>query len=146
MSSIASTPAARRLFAISIVARLPQAMLGIGLLVHAQHVTGSFVAAGMATGAYALGLGAGGPLLGRLADRRGQTAVLLACAAGSAVLLASIGALPVGAPPVAAVVLAAAVGACSPPVGACVRTLLPGCSRTTARCARRTRWTPRSWS
>src|SRR3954469_22566167 len=98
MSSIASTPAARRLFAISVVARLPLAMLGIGLLVHAQQLTGSLVAAGSATGAYALGLAAGGPLLGRLADRRGQTGVLLASAAAEAVLLAATGALPAGAP------------------------------------------------
>src|SRR5690349_14982045 len=96
MSSIASTPAARRLFAISIVARMPLAMLGIGLLVHAQHLTGSLVAAGSATGAYALGLAAGGPLLGGLADRRGQTGVLLGSAAAEAALLALAGALPVG--------------------------------------------------
>jgi MFS family permease len=126
MSSIGSNPAARRLFAISIVARLPLAMLGIGLLVHAQHLTGSLVAAGSATGAYALGLAAGGPLLGRLADRRGQTAVLLASGGASALLLCAAGALPVGAPAPALVALAAAIGASTPPVGACVRTLLPG--------------------
>ena len=52
-------------------------MLSIGLLVHAQHLTGSFAAAGLVAGAYAVALGVGGPLLGRLVDRRGQTPVLL---------------------------------------------------------------------
>ena len=65
MTSIASSPGARRLFVLSIVARLPLAMLSIGLLVHAQHLTGSFAAAGVVTGAYAVALGVGGPLLGR---------------------------------------------------------------------------------
>ena len=65
---------------LSIVARLPLAMFSIGLLVHAQHLTGSFAAAGLVTAAYAVALGIGGPLLGRVVDRRGQTAVLLATA------------------------------------------------------------------
>src|ERR671934_3168130 len=98
MSSIASAPAGRRLFAISIVARLPLAMLGIGLLVHAQHLTGSLVAAGSVSGAYALGLAAGGPLLERVADRRGQTRVLLASAVAEAALLGSAGAMPAAVP------------------------------------------------
>ena len=53
-------------------------MFSIGLLVHAQHLTGSFAAAGLVTAAYAVALGIGGPLLGRVVDRRGQTPVLLA--------------------------------------------------------------------
>ena len=53
-------------------------MLSIGLLVHAQHLTGSFAAAGVVTGVYAIALGVGGPLLGQLVDRRGQTLVLVA--------------------------------------------------------------------
>ena len=125
MSSIASNPAAGRLFAISIVARMPLAMLGIGLLVHAERLTGSLAAAGAATGAYALGLAAGGPVLGRLADRRGQTLVLLAGAAAEAVLLVLAGAVPVGVAAPVLVAVAAAIGACTPPLGACVRTLLP---------------------
>jgi len=44
MPSLASS--ARRLLVISIVARLPLTTLSIGLLVHAQHLTGSFAAAG----------------------------------------------------------------------------------------------------
>jgi MFS family permease len=55
----------------SVVARLPLAMFSIALLVHARHLTGSFAAAGLVTGAYAGAVGVGGPLLGRLVDRRG---------------------------------------------------------------------------
>jgi len=86
MNAIASSPGARRLFLLSLVARLPTAMLSIGLLVHARHLTGSFAAAGLVTGAYGVALGVGGPLLGQLVDRRGQTAVLVGSAAVAVVL------------------------------------------------------------
>ena len=72
-------------------------MLSIGLLVHAQHLTGSFAAAGVVTGVYAIALGVGGPLLGQLVDRRGQTSVLLASATVAAALLVAIAVQPVGA-------------------------------------------------
>jgi len=125
VSTIASAPGAARLFASSIVARVPLAMLSIALLVHAEHLTGSFAAAGIVTAAYAVSLGLVGPALGQLVDRSGQTAVLLASAIASAALLVAIALLPAGAPLPALIALAAAIGAATPPVGACVRTVLP---------------------
>ena len=125
MDSIASSPGAQRLFAASIVARLPLAMLSIGLLVHAQQVTGSFAQAGVVTGAYAITLGVGGPLLGHLVDRRGQTSVLLASASIASALLVTIALLPTRAPLAVLVALAAGIGLAEPPVGACLRTQLP---------------------
>ena len=94
MAAIASTPGALRLAAVSIVARLPMAMLSIALLVHVHHLTGSFATAGIVAGAFAVSLGVGGPLLGRQVDRRGQTTVLLA--AGAATVLAAVTAIVVG--------------------------------------------------
>jgi hypothetical protein len=125
MLAIASTPGALRLFAVSIVARVPVATLSIGLLVHARQLTGSFAAAGLVAGAYAVALAAGGPLLGALVDRRGQTGALLGSAAVSGTALAAVAALPADAPLAALVALAAAIGAATPPVGACTRTLIP---------------------
>jgi MFS family permease len=125
MSSLASAPGARRLLVISILARLPLVMLSIGLLVHTEHLTGSFAAAGAVTGVYAIALAVGGPLLGRLVDRRGQRLVLLASAAAAALLLVAIAVLPAGAPLALLLALAAGIGLATPPVGACVRTLLP---------------------
>ena len=55
------------LFGLSIVARLPMAMLSIGLLVHTQAATGEYAPAGLVAGAFALAQGLGGPLLGRAA-------------------------------------------------------------------------------
>jgi MFS family permease len=126
MSAIASAPGALRVFAISIVARLPLTMLSIGLLVHAQHLTGSFGAAGVVTGAYAVSLGVGGPLLGKLVDRCGQTWVLVASGSVAAPLLGVVAVLPAGTSAVVLVALACAIGLASPPIGACVRTLFPG--------------------
>ena len=125
MSTIASTPGLMRVLVSSVIARLPLPMLGIGLLVHAEHLTGSFAAAGIVAGAYAVATGVGGPLLGRLVDRRGQTTVLVAGAVASAALLGAVAVLPVGTGLGAIVALASGVGLTAPPVGACARTLLP---------------------
>jgi predicted MFS family arabinose efflux permease len=125
MHSIASSAGLRRLFVTSILARLPLEMLTIGLLVHAQHLTGSFAAAGVITGVYAIALGVGGPLLGGLVDRRGQTSVLLASATVAAALLVAIAVQPVGASLAVLLALAAGIGLATPPVGACLRTQLP---------------------
>ena len=125
MSALASTPGLVRILVSSVIARMPVAMLGIGLLVHAEHLTGSFAAAGAVTAAFAVATGAGGPLLGRLVDRRGQTAVLAGSAVTSSALLGAIAFVPAGTPLAAIVALAAGVGFATPPVGACARTLVP---------------------
>jgi MFS family permease len=98
-------------------------MFSIGLLVHAQHLTGSFAAAGVVAGVYALALGLGGPALGRLIDRRGQAPVLVASASVCASLMGIVAALPPSAPLALLVILAIAAGLATPPLGACVRTL-----------------------
>jgi MFS family permease len=125
MASFDSSPGARRMLSVSIVARLPLAVLSIALLVHAEHVTGSFAAAGLVTAAYAVALGVGGPLLGKLADRRRQTAVLLASASAAAALLAAIALVPGDTPLPVLIALAAGTGLATPPVGACLRAILP---------------------
>jgi predicted MFS family arabinose efflux permease len=125
MRTIASTPGALRLFLVSVVARLPLAMFSIGLLVHAEHLTGSFAAAGVVVGALTMSQAIGGPLLGRLVDRRGQTTVLLAGGLVAAAALAAVATLPAGTPVGVLVALAAALGLATPPVGACMRALFP---------------------
>jgi MFS family permease len=126
MTTLTSTPGALRILGSSVIARLPLAMLGIALLIHAHHLTGSFAAAGLVAGAYAVATGVGGPLLGRLVDSRGQTTVLVPSALATAGLLGVAAALPAGAPLALVVALAAGIGLATPPLGACVRTLLPG--------------------
>ena len=122
MPAIATSPA----FVASILARLPLAMLTIGMLVHVEHVTGSFAAAGLVSGTLAVAQGAGGPALARLVDRRGQTAVLLAGALVSGAALVATAALPADAPLTTLIALATVIGLATPPVGPCMRALLPG--------------------
>jgi MFS family permease len=101
------------------------AMFGIGLLVHAQRLTGSFGSAGLVTGAYALCSALSAPQLGRLVDRHGQTTVLVAGATLTALVLVIIGILPRSAPQALLVTLGGATGLATPPLAACVRTLAP---------------------
>src|SRR5436190_16029907 len=115
MASLRSSLGALRLTVVSVIARLPMAMLSIGLLVHAQHVTGSLAAAGVVAGAFAVSLGVGGPLLGRLVDRGGQTLVLMAGALVAGTALAATAALPSGAPVATLVALASVLGLSAPP-------------------------------
>jgi hypothetical protein len=125
MQSITSSRSARRLLATSTFAQLPLATLSIALLVHTARLTGSVAAAGLVSAAYAAALGVGGPIVGRLADRRGQTGALLASAGASTVLLLTIAVLPAGTGVGVVAVLAAALGLSTPPVAACLRAVLP---------------------
>jgi MFS family permease len=109
----------------SIAARLPLATFSIGLLVHVERLTGSYAAAGVVAGALAVAQGAGAPLLGRLVDRRGQTAVLLGSALVAGAALTGVAVVPAATPLALLVVLAAVIGVATPPVGACMRTLIP---------------------
>jgi len=116
---------ARWLLALSIVARLPAPMLSIGLFVHAARLTGSFATAGVAVASYAAAQGLGGPVLGRWIDRYGQARLLAWTAAVATAVLLAIAALPAGTPAVLLAALTALAGAALPPVGACLRALLP---------------------
>jgi predicted MFS family arabinose efflux permease len=123
--SVLSAPGAKALLGSSILARLPLAMFSIALLVHAQRLTGSFAVAGMVSGAYAISGAVSAPLLGRLVDRRGQTGVLVSGATVTALALVAVGLLPPGSSPLLLVALAGVTGLATPPLAACVRTLLP---------------------
>jgi Major Facilitator Superfamily len=90
------TSGAAAFFLPAAVGRLGIAMTGIGIvwLVHAR--TGSYAAAGLVTGGFAVADAVAGPQLGRLVDRFGQTRVL-PCALGAhagAVVLLLAGAVP----------------------------------------------------
>lgn len=72
-----SLPGARRLILGGIIGRLPIAMVPLAMLLLIQARTGSFAAAGIASGIYAVATAAVAPVLGRVADRFGPRPVLL---------------------------------------------------------------------
>jgi MFS family permease len=123
--NVVAAPGAAALLGSSIVARLPLAMFSIALLVHAQRLTGSFAVAGLVSGAYATASAAAAPLWGGLVDRYGQSRVLGVGATAVAVVLVANGLLPAGTSALVLIALGAGAGLCTPPLAACVRTLLP---------------------
>lgn len=103
------------------LARLPAALCPSGtlLLINARDGIG---AAGAVAAALWLGQALGGPVIGRLADRRGHRPVLLAaCAANAAVLAALVAAVLGGLPLAARMGLAVAAGLTVPQVGPLAR-------------------------
>jgi predicted MFS family arabinose efflux permease len=125
MRDVLRAPGALSLFVSSCVARLPMGALGLLLVLHTQQISGSYARGGLASGVYAIALGASNPLLARVVDRRGQTAVLRIGAPLCAAAIVVLAVLPDGAPLGAILAGAAAAGMCQPPVGACMRALWP---------------------
>jgi len=116
----------RRLLVSSVLARMSLGMNSLAILLFVRVQTGSFLAAGLAVGAFTAASAAAAPLQGALLDRVGQLRVLLPCAVGEAALLvALVLATRAGASLAAIVALAALAGALLPPVSACVRALWP---------------------
>jgi MFS family permease len=128
-SGVFAAPGALALVWISIAARLPVAMRSILLLVHTQRLTGSFAAAGVVGAAYTVGRGVGGPMIGKLVDRRGHTTILVSTAIASGVLLGSLAVLPASSPLFVLTAVATAIGFVTPPVNGCLRALLPSVVR-----------------
>ena len=123
--SVLSVPGSSRLFASALVARLPQGMSSLAILLLVRSTTHSYAAAGVAVGGFALATAACAPLLGRLVDHFGRARVLLPSACGQACVyvLLVVGA-QAGAGVVVLVALSALCGALLPPIAPAVRALL----------------------
>ncbi|MFI6393073.1 MFS transporter [Nonomuraea sp. NPDC050540] len=120
--NVLATPGAWRFLVPALVARLPYAMLQMGVLLLVQWSTGSYGAAGMAAAAAAVSQALVGPQTGRLADRYGQRRVLLPQIAVHGLALGALLALASAQAAVPFLVLTAALaGASVPQVGAMVR-------------------------
>jgi MFS family permease len=79
---------------LSLVARLPVAMVPLGLVLLVRAERGSFTAAGIVAGAFAVGTAVGSPAWGRTMDVRGQSAPLAIGSTVSALLIAALALLP----------------------------------------------------
>lgn len=102
--------------------RLPISMVGLGIVLLVEDVSGSYGIAGTVTAAYTVANAILAILQGRLLDRLGQARVLTAASAGFAVALTLlVVAVRADWPAVATYVFAALAGASLPQVGSCVR-------------------------
>ncbi|MCL6738320.1 MFS transporter [Streptomyces neyagawaensis] len=116
------TPAGSLLFsAAGFISRLPQSMIGVGIVTMVSQLGGEYRLAGSVSATQALAGAAVGPQISRLVDRHGQRRVVLPA---TAVTVAAICALLLcaryGAPDWTLYV-AAAVAGCMPSMGALVR-------------------------
>jgi MFS family permease len=123
--SVLSVPGFIRVFATALIARLPQAMTSLAILLLVRAHTGSYAAAGIAVGAYDFATAGGAPLLGRLVDRFGRARVLPPVAGTQGVILVVlVVAAHRGAGAVALILLSAAAGTLMPPIAPSMRALL----------------------
>jgi MFS family permease len=122
---VLAVPGARRLLASALVARMPQGMSGLAVLLLVRAATHSYALAGLAVGAESLAVAASAPVLGRAIDQRGRLWVFSRCIVAYAVTnLLLVLAAAAHAPGGALVVLAGGVGAALPPVAPAVRALM----------------------
>jgi hypothetical protein len=120
--AVLALPGALRVFLPAMLGRLSFAMVALALLLLVQARTGSFAAAGLATGAFGLANVLASPARARLVDARGQRPVLVALAFAHALgLVAVLAVVRVGAPVGVVVAASALAGLALPPLGAAMR-------------------------
>ncbi|MCK0117114.1 MFS transporter [Isoptericola sp. S6320L] len=128
----------RTYFPLAFVARLPFAMMVVGVLTLVVAGRDSLTLGGATSGMVGLGGAAIGPLVGAWADRAGQRRVLLATAAVHSVLLLALTAAVYSSVADALVLaLAFAIGATSPQVAPMSRSRLVGVIRSQLPAGRR---------
>jgi MFS family permease len=122
---ILRTPHVGRLFAASLLARLPMGINGLAVVLLVKAETGSFGAAGAAAGALALGSGLCAPLTARLIDALGTRTLLVLATVSAAGLLALIALARAGAPTATVVAAAFVAGGSFPPTSSVLRAQYP---------------------
>ena len=123
--SVIRVPGCARVFATALLARLPQGMSSLAILLLVRGTTDSYPVAGVAVGGYALACAAAVPTQGRFVDRFGRGAVLFPVAVLQALALtALVVAAHDHAAAIALVTLAVAAGAMQPAIAPSVRALL----------------------
>lgn len=127
-------------FPVAFIARLPFAMMVVGVLTAVVSSRGSLAFGGLSSAMVGLGTAVVGPLLGAAADRFGQRVVLLAAGSANGLLLIGF-AWAVGSTLSNAVVLALAflIGTTAPQVGPMSRARLVGIISDRLAPARRVR-------
>ncbi|WP_417562379.1 MFS transporter [Microbacterium sp.] len=117
------TPGVGRIIAAQLTARFPSGMTSLALLMHIEHVTGTYGAAGLVLAAASVGQAVSGPITSRWMGFWGMRRVLSLTTVVCAIALAGIGllVLPIG----AYMALGMLAGLSTPPVQSAVRTIYP---------------------
>jgi len=118
------TPGVGRLALFTFVGRFPFAIVGLSLILLMRREGYGYGEIGLVSAGEGLFIALTGALLGRLADRKGRSRVILVCGVATAVALTGLTAAILARAPVALlVVLAALYGAAIPPISASMRSL-----------------------
>ncbi|CAN7376378.1 MFS transporter [Microbacterium sp. LjRoot45] len=127
-------------FPVAFVARLPFAMMVVGVLTLVASATGSVALAGLTSGVVGVGVVVAGPIIGDLVDRHGQRAVLVPVGLANGILLALFPVVVLaGMPEPLMLVAAALIGLSAPQAAALSRTRLVAIARDRVHGARRER-------
>ncbi|WP_438352403.1 MFS transporter [Microbacterium sp. CJ88] len=117
------TPGVGRIIAAQLTARFPNGMTSLAILLHIEHVTGSYGAAGLVLAATSVGQAVAGPVTSRWMGvwgmRRVLTLTLAVCASAITALAVVDSVLPVY------MGLGLVAGLSTPPVQSAVRTIYP---------------------
>ena len=117
------TPGVGRIIAAQLTARFPNGMISLALLLHIEHLTGSYGAAGLVLAATSVGQAIAGPVTSRWMGVWGMRRVLTltTLVSASAVLVLGLVAMPLP----LTMVLGLIAGLSTPPVQSAVRTVYP---------------------
>lgn len=129
-------PGSRAFTSAAFVARMPVAIINLGVILFVSGTTGSYAKAGAVSAAYTLSAAVGSILTSRLADRRGQGRVLAILAGLNAIgLIALVAGITNEIPLGVCLLIAAFAGACQPAVGSMVRARWAHAARTSGATA-----------
>jgi MFS family permease len=117
--AVLRTPGVARLLVLALVARTPNGMSSLAILLLVSPKQG-YGRAGLAIGVYVALTGACAPIAARIVDRRGARPVLLATASGYLAVMVGLATVPLSSYG-AVLALSAAAGAMQPPVIAVIR-------------------------
>ena len=109
--------------AAQLTARFPSGMLSLGFLLHIEHVTGSYAAAGLVLASMSIGQGVSGPLTSRVMGIYGIRNVIAITVVACSFAVTAIALIPMNVPTYMAVALLA--GLSFPPIQPAVRTIYP---------------------
>lgn len=120
---LARTPGVARIIAAQLTARFPSGMVSLGILIHVEHLTHSYGAAGTALAAMSIGQAVAGPITSRWMGRWGMRPVLTLLTLIYASAITTLALAPAPIPVLVALGLIA--GLATPPVQSAVRTIYP---------------------
>ncbi|WP_203135931.1 MFS transporter [Microbacterium sp. JZ31] len=120
---LARTSGVVRIIAAQLTARFPSGMVSLGILIHVEHLTHSYGAAGTVLAAMSIGQAVSGPITSRWMGRWGMRPVLSVLTLIYAAAIAVVALVPLPIPVLVALGLLA--GLSTPPVQSAVRTIYP---------------------